>query len=305
MPISHKISSCGKTKNGFTILELLIVVSLLVVMGFVSVTSYFSAVSGMTRRSTRENTARLVQMAQQRAATDHIRTAVFFYNQLLRTHSADQNAYVVGHAVAIRVMGRLSAVMKHGASVCLVDEFADLDKGRKSVKLGTTNSDQSTIEASAGRSTIYKVSGGNVEVSQVRNYAVSREREFSGLYESFLCHPDAALNDGGTVPPNAGRIPAYFFYLSGGYSGWQAGNEYFQEIASLTLPENYIYGTAIPTGLSQPIKNNPVEAICFSSEGECLAGNGQAKISVCRTVSADGSIRATLTYMSDPVEEEK
>ena len=296
-----------ETGKGFTILELLIVVSLLVVMGFVSVTSYFSAVSGMTRRSTRENTARLVQMAQQRAATDHIRTAVFFYNQLLRTHSADQNAYVVGHAVAIRAMGRFSAVMRHGETLCLVDEFADLDKGRKSVKLGTTNADQATIEAASGRDTIYCLtsSGTKVEVSQVRNYAISRERTFSGLYESFLCHPDAVLNDGSTVPPNAGRIPAYYFLLSGGYSGWHAGNEYFQEIASLTLPENYIYGTAIPPSLSQPIKNNPVDAVCFSSEGECMSGDGQVKISVCRTTGADGSIRATLTYMSDPVVEEE
>ena len=55
---------------------------------------------------------------------DRVPTAVFCYNRMLREATADDNAVVVGEAVAIRRAGRITRAQGN----YLYDEFGDLDR---------------------------------------------------------------------------------------------------------------------------------------------------------------------------------
>ena len=109
-------------KSAFTLVELLIVIALLGMLATVSITGYSAATRGMEERGARDSVISLIRLAQQRALIDNVPTAVIFSNQLLRHETEAENKVVVGIAVAIRMMGRISFV--DGNYIC--DEYANM-----------------------------------------------------------------------------------------------------------------------------------------------------------------------------------
>lgn len=174
-----------RARRGFTLLELLVVVGIMGMLATVAIAGYNAAVQGMTVRGVRSNVASLVQSAQQRAAIDHVRTAVFFYNELLRAGDQDRSDVVVGQAVAVRATGRISlvgnssSVAREGASNSskfLFDEFADLERTYAVVSNGMDNANLVTSGKGAVRLFRFEPGASKLTYSFVHDYVIERLR---------------------------------------------------------------------------------------------------------------------------------
>ena len=98
-------------KRAFSLIELLVVISIMAVMGTVAVGGYRAMQRGMDERGTMENVNAFVRLAYQRAQIDRQPTVVYFWNETLQRESDSNNTLrVVGKAVAVRRGGRLTDV---------------------------------------------------------------------------------------------------------------------------------------------------------------------------------------------------
>ena len=110
-------------KKAFTLLELLVVMGIVGLLGTVSVGGYHAMQRGMEERGVMQNVNAFVRAAYHRAQIDRQPTAVYFWNETVRSRTMDEHEIVVGKAVAVRRFGRFSRV----SGSVLIDEFADLD----------------------------------------------------------------------------------------------------------------------------------------------------------------------------------
>ncbi len=109
----------NRKNAGFSLLELLAVMSIMALLTTLSVTSYFSAVRGMGRRSAVNNLANTLIQARQRACMDNARVSVVIYNEIIGTESEDvRPSYVICKAI-----GRITYV----SGVNLIDEYTALE----------------------------------------------------------------------------------------------------------------------------------------------------------------------------------
>jgi len=283
-------------RKGFTLLELLMVVAVMGMLGTIATAGYYAAVSNMEIRGAKESVASLIQAAQQRAATDHIPTGVYFYNQLLREGSVSHNANVVGVAVAVRAGGRVSCVIDKGGKY-LVDEFSDINRGRKVYRRGMSSQDRSDLDNRSSTVRLYRLDVANqaIEVSEVYDYVTVRVENIDTCDESF-----AALGGGNT------NILSYAYQVAQGTSNsadskWRAGDIYGYEISVIQLPHNMIFGTKLPTSLNDPIADEPVDPIFFRTNGR-PKGSTTVKMSTCRTTGASGQLSVITTFDSDQVD---
>lgn len=215
----------GGMKRGFTLVELLVTVGIMAMLGTAAIGGYYAAVRGMSDRAALTDARGIVRIAAQRAFADHLPTAVFFENQLLQAATKTAPAVVVGKVTALRMAGRITST--EGGD--LIDEFADLDRSYP------TNS---TRAGSAGRR-LYKITQNSVEYSIVEDGVKERiERAtmlFSGQDTNFTQYA--------------------FVDKGGGNASWKAGDAYAFEIASVTLPHGYYFGSSYPSeaGMSQRV----------------------------------------------------
>jgi len=283
-------------RQAFTLLELLMVVAVMGLLGTVSTAGYYAAVSSMEVRGAKESVASVIQAAQQRAATDHVPTGVYFYNQLLREGSVSHNASVVGVAVAVRAGGRVSCVIDKGGKY-LVDEFSDLDRGRKVQRRNMSAQDRSDLNNRSSSMRLYRIDTTNkkIEVSEVFDYVVERIDNIDTCDESFATVGGATTN-----------IASYAYQIADGTSNsadskWRAGDLYGYEIAVIQLPHNMIFGKTIPTSLNSPIADEPVKSVFFRTDGS-PRGSTSVSLSTCRTTGANGALSVISTYQSDQVD---
>lgn len=113
----------NKTKakrRGFSLLELLAVMSIMALLTTMAVTSYFSAIRGMARRSAVKQIVNTLTVARQRACMDSARYSVVFFNEITGATDSDVTpSYVVS-----KELGRLTYI--EGNST-FVDEFTPLE----------------------------------------------------------------------------------------------------------------------------------------------------------------------------------
>ncbi len=104
---------------GFSLLELLAVMSIMALLTTLAVTSYFSAVRGMGRRSAVNNLANTLIQARQRACMDNARVSVVMFNEVVGIETKDvKPSYVICKAI-----GKIT----YYSSPKLVDEYTALD----------------------------------------------------------------------------------------------------------------------------------------------------------------------------------
>ena len=281
-------------KNGFTLLELLMVVGIMGMLGGVATAGYYAAVDSMEVRGAQDSVTSLIQAAQQRAATDHVATGIYFYNQLLREGSVSHNAVAVGVAVAVRAGGRISGVV---GSKYLLDEFSDLERGRNVYRRNMNAQQRSDLQNRSSTVRIYRLdpAGQNLDCSEVYDYVVERYGQIDNAEDRF------ATLDGGVT-----NILSYAFEIADGTSGkadskWRAGDLYAQEISVIQLPHNMIFGTQLPTSLQNPIKESPIQPIFFRSNGRAR-GATTVSISSCRTRGANGQLEVVKTFTTSQVD---
>ena len=214
-------------KKAFTLVELLVTVGIMGMLGTMAVSGYYAASRGMADRGALTDAASLVRVARQRSFSDHVPCAVIFMNRLLRAGTSDKVAIVQGRAIAVRMGGRITR--KEGSFI--YDEFADFEK---TYPVGNASK--------AVSKNLYKIDSGGVKRSTVKGALVAQEgisakMMFAGSYTN---------------------ITLYALEVSGGNKDWKTGDAYAYEIASMTLPHGYFFGTTVPTtvGVDQIVSSS-------------------------------------------------
>jgi prepilin-type N-terminal cleavage/methylation domain-containing protein len=118
-----KVRKNRTSRRGFSLLELLAVMSIMAMLTTLAVTSYFSAIRGMTRRSAVKHLANTLILARQRACMEGTRISVMIFNEVTGYDNAGQPNVAPSYVVC-KEIGRIS--FKGAGTV--VDEFAPLDK---------------------------------------------------------------------------------------------------------------------------------------------------------------------------------
>ncbi|MDD4621790.1 MAG: type II secretion system protein [Kiritimatiellae bacterium] len=120
MKEAHK---ADRRRSGFSLLELLAVMSIMAMLSTVAVTGYFSAVRGMARRSAVKHLVNTLVLARQRACLEGARISVMLYNE--NTGDDEQgSAAVVPSYVVCKEIGTISNI----SGDRLIDEFETLGK---------------------------------------------------------------------------------------------------------------------------------------------------------------------------------
>lgn len=112
-----------RSNRGFSLLELLTVVAIMGMLSTLAVTSYFSAIRGMTRRSAIKHLVNTLVLARQRSCMEGSRMSVLIFNEVTGYDSRNK-AIVAPSYVICKEVGRVSA--KQGDQI--YDEFTALDK---------------------------------------------------------------------------------------------------------------------------------------------------------------------------------
>jgi prepilin-type N-terminal cleavage/methylation domain-containing protein len=227
-----------KSRHGFSLLELLAVMSIMAMLTTLAVTSYFNAIRGMTRRSAVKHLANTLILARQRACMEGTRVSVMMFNEVSEYDAAGKAKVMPSYAVC-KEIGRLSFV----SGTELVDEFAPLDK-----MFGTAASTAGYL----GRIRLYNLTQGkwsNVRPS-VKLHALPRPSAYQN--KNYL-------------------IPAYAFVVDepaarSSAATWNVGDSYGIEASPInSLPRGFQFAD-----LTDSI--NDSLCVTFQPDGSAVAG---------------------------------
>jgi prepilin-type N-terminal cleavage/methylation domain-containing protein len=257
-----------KSRRGFSLLELLAVMSIMAMLTTLAVTSYFSAIRGMTRRSAVKHLANTLILARQRACMEGTRVSLMVFNEVTGYDTLGKVKIAPSYVVCKEV-GRISFL----SSGLLIDEFAPLDK-----MFGTTTYDSSYL----GRIRIYNLTQG----------------KWSNVLPSVKAHPltsRASAYQAAKGVDVSYDIPAYGFVVKDesnpNPASWNVGDSYGVEASPInSLPRGFQF-----TELRESLN----KTICVTFQPDGSAGSAK-NISILTTqppvvkssvsVQSDGSI---------------
>lgn len=245
-------------RKAFTLIELLTVVALMALLGGTAVGGYRAMQRGMEEKGVMQNVNSAVRAAFQRAQIDRQPTIIYFWNETLTGETEDDNAVVVGKAVAVRRNGRISDVQ----GSYLIDEFGDLERSYAVVSDEESGSGSSNQHDSMFIYPMGKLSDmSKINRTRVRSAVVKKSES-----PIFLT---------GRKQIGDNEIPAYAFEQLESDVTWQPGMAYGFEFLSLQLPHGYIFGSEYSSDVGNPVK--PVTVLSFkpgttSSNGSTSGG---------------------------------
>ena len=224
--------------KAFTLVELLVVVGIMGLLGTISVGGYRAMQRGMEERGVMENVNALVKAAYERAQIDRQPTMLYFWNETLRSESDEENETVIGHAVAVRRYGRVSGI----AGELVLDEFADLEKVYPPDATSGATDQENTMS-------LYNLD--NLQSGASRKYSiVSSQAEKHEFGAEIFPHGRPQNDEVGN-----GTMEVYGFRLVDANNvQWKVGSAYGFEFAEITLPKNYIFGSAYSKTVDSPIE---------------------------------------------------
>lgn len=232
-------------KKGFTLLELLIVVGIMSMLGTISVNGYRSLVRGMEERSAISSASAFLRAARQRAQIDNKPICIFWWNEMLKAETDDEPAIVVGKAIAVQQVGRISGT----DGELLIDEFSDLNAGYEVAPDGTDPDTRMNIR-------LYNISSTESECgyalvsTQVAEIFLEDDRS---SYLKSDPNERKLKSDASSSGSTEEGIRVFAFKKLGGSANFDAGDAYGMEFANITLPHGYIFGSQVPSSMSQPI----------------------------------------------------
>lgn len=231
-------------KKAFTLLELLVVMGIVGLLGTVSVGGYHAMQRGMEERGVIQNVNAFVRAAYHRAQIDRQPTAVYFWNETVRSRTMDEHEIVVGKAVAVRRFGRFSRV----SGSVLIDEFADLDLTYETDK-------ESTGGQSKQSNVIYLY-----PMEKLSDIASGTQLRRSMVSARVSDESDTVVFANGNPPTAEGNdsentVPAWGFEIrdEGGVQ-WKAGMAYGLEFMQIELPRNYVFGSDYSNSADNPVR---------------------------------------------------
>ncbi len=279
-------------RQGFTLLELLVVVAIMGVLGTVSIGGYRAMQRGMEERGVMGNVNQFVRAAYQRAQIDRRPVTIYFWNETIQSETDYTPPVVVGKAVAVRPAGR---VTENENDEYLIDEFADLAsyRQRDSDKNGGSASSSSSSDKMGLPLYQMKSTGGKRRYSIVRKTTVERERTVTLLFSDSLRTKDVNLADDNrysalrTYDRDQGTLTIYAYEIADQKTAekWCTGDEYGMEFASIVLPHNYIFGNSYSKTINDPIPSASEKSLRFNvveNEGNgATGGKSGDTLTVC------------------------
>lgn len=230
-------------KKGFTLLELLIVVGIMSMLGTISVNGYRAVVRGMEERSAISSASAFLRAARQRAQIDNKPICIFWWNEMLKAETEDEPAIIVGKAIAVQQVGRISGT----DGDLLIDEFSDLDAGYEVAPDGTNPDTRMNMR-------LYNISSTECDYALVSTQVA--EIYYEDDRSSYLkSDPNERKlkSDASSSGSTEEGIRVFAFKKLGGSASFDAGDAYGMEFANITLPHGYLFGSQAPTSMSQPI----------------------------------------------------
>lgn len=244
-------------RNGFTIVELLVVIGLMGMLATISTAGYFAVTRGMAERGVISNATSIIRAAKQRAETDGSPVMLWFYNETTRDASQGQNkeagdsntpngGYTAhGVAVAVRMVSRIS----FRTGNLLGDEFGDL-------RNFTVVENESSLKQ--GRFTSMRL----YKMGLPENY--SSEPGYTYVFEG-VCKYTIFQED--LVTPGGSNNKEMTFYCfkentarqsTLNVGSWFVGDPYGMEFMVVNLPDGYLFGNNgenYSRNLSDPLKH--------------------------------------------------
>ncbi|MFA7172822.1 MAG: type II secretion system protein [Kiritimatiellia bacterium] len=240
-----------KTEYGFSLLELLAVLSIMGLLTTLAVTSYFGAARGMARRGAVKHLVNTITLARQRACMDNARVSVVLYNEVSGIVDADlggSEMAVIPSYVLCKEVGKISFV----SGGRLVDEFNALD----------------TIFSTNNLSTDYK--GG----FRLYNLSNIEEGGFSFVKPWVVRSKGIIKGQSAYEPrtgPNGDDINAWCFEINTTFANqkgkWRVGDSYGVEAAPIqTLPKLFEF---------DKLKDDTekIQVLTFLPDGRALKGD--------------------------------
>lgn len=276
-------------RRGFTLIELLTVVAIMGILLGVTVANYQASQRGMEERSVIQNVNQFIRSAYQRAQIDRQPVTVYFWNETLKSETANEPPVVVGHAVAVRRAGRLTRVKNRNI---LIDEFGDLSFRRLIL-----DEDESGETFSRGGK------GGGIRLYKMNGDEGDQE-EASTVYETTRREPiTEPLLLGGE-----GTFECYAFEVDGeaddNTANWQVGDAYGFEFAEIQLPHGYLFGKNYSKSVGRIVDGKKIVmrfcAGANTGNGSVSGTIGRDTIEVC-TLKPDksGELQAITYATSD------
>jgi len=239
------------------LLELLAVMSIMAMLTTLAVTSYFSAISGMARRSAVKHVVNTLILARQRACMEGARVSVMFFNEFhgyAKDETGNQTSEEVDlpSYVVCKELGQIS-YMNGGA---IGDEFKDLDKMFGVAGVGQW---QDVDNSFKGQMRLYNLTkGGWWDVKPyVKGTSQTVGLPYEGIEDDLSCN--------------------YFVVVNSHVSSPAIGDSYGVEAAPISsLPKGFVFN-----GLTD--QNSEPICINFLPDGRCDTSIGKSSITIIET----------------------
>ena len=246
-------------KNGFTLIELMVVVGIMAFLGVAATGGYSALQKGMAERGATAAASSLLQAAKERAMVDRSPTVVYCYNRMVKEATDIDNAVIVGEAVAVRRSGRISYVR----GKYLVDEFMDVvgsydiiddnevskRKGMRLWRFDDKEPSGSDMKYSVVADAVIPLDQDTLQLHTFDNWAKAGEDVQVDEWEAKVIGGRSRSEK----MPSTMPYVAYAFYNLGSSShepsSWVAGNGYGFEFAKMQLPKNFIFEKDVPSRL--------------------------------------------------------
>ena len=209
-------------RRAFTLIELLVVMAIMGVLGTIAAGSYVAMNRGQAEKSALEIAGNLTEIARQRANLDRCRTYVFIYNEVQSLDENDEPGRVCGLALAVKGVGRFSAVDGND----WYDEFGDLDQLFRAMESESEGElTEADYERKSTKSRIFNL--------RQQDFAVVRTGQRSELTEE-------DLEDGETH-----QQVVFGYRKLEGNASFVVGEEYGREFAAARLPNGFVFSDSV------------------------------------------------------------
>ena len=264
-----------RSVGGFSLLELLAVMSIMALLSTLAVTSYFGAVRGMSIRSAKRHFENALVQARQRACIDGARVSLIAFNEITAFESNSKEIKEMAACfVVCKEMGRISYV----SGAYLFDEFSELKQ-----LFGTDSSSGSGDLSREGGIRLYNLNEGSWTL--VRPFVEKRE----------LGSQSRLLYSGGTLTFEVYAFESTGVKSSNAGTSWEVGDAYGIEVSPVqSLPKGFTF-----SGLGSKSVTD-VKFVTFEADGTRRSGStGSFTIQAPKsagggsftfTVSSDGKI---------------